>query len=458
MHLLIGILLLIEIIDIIFYYKDVKLPNKTYVIIFCALFFLGMCVLPFSMIKSASKSEFLNYLSYAAIFFFITVILKKEDTGRIIKTMIISTIMISLSFILFSFKLIPFDITINPNVLAGFMVIVFPFILDILMKCKNKFSAGFAMLIIVIVLILAKSVIGWVCVGFELILFLYFKFGAGRVSKYKWIVYGVLLTALTIIIYKLFNADTYNRLRWWITGIAIIKDHPLFGVGPGCYSRAVINYGGSGLGSQYAHSYFLELISEWGIIWALVYFYLIGRILKKIKIYKNHFPVFISAAIGIGINSIFEYNLLIPAVGMYFWIVLAVINADSESVERFIRRESEQRFVIGALMTIFLLLFIGNSVKLFLSNRASAAGLYLYQENQINKALDKFNYALELEQSASIARVQRGRIYYLKYIESVEKAWLYNSLIDLEEGSMRQKGNRLLLSEISLLRTELNKR
>ncbi|NWG27900.1 MAG: O-antigen ligase family protein [Ignavibacteriaceae bacterium] len=207
----------------------------------------------------------------------------------------------------------------NPEALTNFYVISFPFLITYIILQKHKFSkwiASFLLFYIVLGLILTMSrsaVIG-ILLSTSIILYILRKntFYQLILSLIFIIICFIVIEPLNEIVYLLFRFEEGVSVRdyLWLMAINIIKDYPVFGLGPGAYPYEVFNYFPFMLdeffgkvfiyytdvteGGNLAHNIFLVFFSEMGILGLItiitlpVVYIRIG--IKTIKKYKDQSP------------------------------------------------------------------------------------------------------------------------------------------------------------------------
>jgi O-antigen ligase len=130
------------------------------------------------------------------------------------------------------------------------------------------------------------------------------------------------------------EVNIYSRLVGWRGINKMISDHPLIGTGPGTFATVYTQYQPPGLASRrfYAHSDYLQFISEVGIAVAVVIVWMIIALYRKgFKKLKNPSRLVRGTTIGamagitaILVHSFSDFNLNIPANAILFTILGAV--------------------------------------------------------------------------------------------------------------------------------------
>lgn len=203
----------------------------------------------------------------------------------------------------------------NPNNITNFYMVSFPLVLSMLFLRKNKLSNSISFLLILFLsfalfITLSRSAILGVIASVVVMLY---------ILKRKYF-YFLLLSLLFIVLLFIFYEPLNNlasvlfriergatgRNYLWAMSLNMIRDHPIFGIGPGAYRYEMFSYfpvmlhsWTGGLfkdiydmtnGSNLSHNYFLFLFSDLGILGMItaialpvVYFRIGIKTLKKYK-------------------------------------------------------------------------------------------------------------------------------------------------------------------------------
>ena len=224
----------------------------------------------------------------------------------------------------------------NPEVFPNFYIFTFPIALTVLLIRKQFIYKAISSIILIcicigLILTMSRSAILGVIINSSIILF---------VTKRKWF-YRFLLTlivlGLIILLYEPLNQvvtlffrieeGTSARSQIWSMSFNIIKDHPIFGLGPGAYKYEFFNYIPFMLsnwwgrlliyyyevtnGINFSHNYFLVLFTEMGIlgfiaalILPIIYFTIGLKTVKKYSIEKSDSYYLIICLFAIGTTVI----------------------------------------------------------------------------------------------------------------------------------------------------------
>ena len=116
-----------------------------------------------------------------------------------------------------------------------------------------------------------------------------------------------------------------QRLNYWRTAIAVIKDRPITGIGPGNFKEAFLNYKvGMSTNTRYAHNTLLHQWAEIGLFGLMGLLYLTIIFLRKFKKDTKNVFVFLAVLVFI-IHNLIDNTYFIPQTGFLFWISLALI-------------------------------------------------------------------------------------------------------------------------------------
>ena len=241
----------------------------------------------------------------------------------------------------------------NPNNIANFYLVSFPFLIISILLRKKIFSSKLSWFLIAfftfaLILTISRSAIMGIIISTLIILYFLKK----KYFSYI-IIFSVILILLVFINDSLYNyLSLFFRLERGVTGrdylwelsLNIIKDNPIFGLGPGGYKYEMFNYlpvkmeswiGGLFIrnyvitdGANLSHNYFLFLFSELGILGFIVSIYLpflfikFFKLIKQIKDKQSETFYIIIALLSIGISEFIRG--IVESIGMlYFGAITA---------------------------------------------------------------------------------------------------------------------------------------
>jgi Lipid A core - O-antigen ligase and related enzymes len=313
----------------------------------------------------ASISEFLRFMSYIAlIWIIITEVKDKATIINIIKCFTVSALVVAVFGIVQAFTGIGLysafnteyeygvarriaSTMFNPNNYAAFIVLVsYVFLLIGFYsnkKVKSLMIALFALLSLNLVLTFTRG--AWLsflasaaimCVVYNKKLLYFLSVPAALIIFVKSI------RARFISIFSFTSGANITRLKLWQTGMLMIKDSPVLGVGMGnsiyVYDSYIEKYPWLALSfPKYPlHNSYIKVAAETGILGLLTFILMIGYAVYMVyKIYKNANNVLLkSMSLGflVSLAGFFIMNLtddcfFIPQVTVFFWLIFSIIVA-----------------------------------------------------------------------------------------------------------------------------------
>ncbi len=222
----------------------------------------------------------------------------------------------------------------SPTLLGGYLGVVFFLSIsagrDIILQ-KKFFILSF---ILLTALILTKSMGCWVAVIASIVLLLPRSLEYLRKKKFRLITFILLMMlALAFIIITRWERlmDMENpqnsltqRINYWKTAALIIKDHFIWGVGPGNFQEVFLDYKtGLSTDTRYAHNAFLHTWAEAGIFAFAALISVIFIFLKKCRSRKEKVFIFLAGTFFI-LHNIIDNSYFIPQVGFLWWVLLGL--------------------------------------------------------------------------------------------------------------------------------------
>jgi O-antigen ligase len=155
---------------------------------------------------------------------------------------------------------------------------------------------------------------------------------------------------------SLFNEaqQEYGRLTLWQKGWQIFTDHPLTGIGLGAYEAVYPQYDPANgrYRTAYAHNDYLQLLTDCGILGGIVGLCFLGLLLLRgLPALREHYlyellsrhrsisPAMhralilapLTAIVGIGVHSLFDFNLQIPSNALLLLMLVAILSEAAAS-------------------------------------------------------------------------------------------------------------------------------
>lgn len=227
----------------------------------------------------------------------------------------------------------------NPNLLAGYLVILLPLVFGAFLNEKSKITKkAFALLLgaVFVCLILTFSRGAWLTLPFMI-------FVLGLVHERRWL-WLLLLLPLGLLFQEgvlerltsIFNpTDTSSmmRLALWQSTITMISDHPWLGIGWGVYYQVYPLYDFFVQGETivcHAHNLYLNIAAEIGLpgLFTFLYLYL-SFIRQAYKAYKQEPKSSIgglmlgltTAYTALAVMSLTDHVLFNIQLSMLFWLL-----------------------------------------------------------------------------------------------------------------------------------------
>lgn len=329
-----------------------------------------------SIYSFVTREKLLLYISYAA-FFLVTA--DYIRTSRQIKRFfwivftvcIIEALIGLMQYIASGTKVAASGTYVNPNHLAGLLVLTIPLCLGYLLYLYSKHGTVisrwggnirlpvsshlimyFATILMAISLILARSRGAILSFGVALFFF-YILVSRGRKSNStKWLLGSFIVI---ILIYSVWigldpvidkfsdtTRELPNRTYIWKDSMNMIRDFPIFGVGLGNFSLAYTLYKEKAYWPHvydHAHNDYIELATETGVIGFILIFWALIAFFRKViadgkDLSPNSDPLryyillgAISGMFGMFAHTITEFTFQIPSNAYYFTFLLALTSS-----------------------------------------------------------------------------------------------------------------------------------
>lgn len=235
----------------------------------------------------------------------------------------------------------------NPNVLAAYLVLIFPFALNYMAQSKKRnerFLSTFVCALFVLATIFTWTRGAWIAMALCAIIFF------TVVTRKTLRIFGVAIIAAPVIpmilpnnildrimsIVNFTDSSISYRIYTWLGSVKLAKDHLLggIGLGPEAFSRIYPAYAFSGMETaEHSHSLILQILIGMGIgglltfiAFILLYF---QKTLEYVKKPENNSAKFyvaaaVASAVGLLVMGIFDYVWYNYRIFYIFWIVIAI--------------------------------------------------------------------------------------------------------------------------------------
>jgi len=309
------------------------------------LFILAILIsIVFSADKIYSLGEIDRYLTGILLFFMIITLSSREKL-RVVNTIVLCAAIISILAIYqyfsgcrymlnyaskenlakffinnYSGQVRAFATFMNPNTLAGYIIMIMP--LALTLKRKLEWPL---LLLLSIALLLTKSLGAFLSLFLGILLYLLLRKGFSIKRAFIIIAAGILgiwiiAARQNMTIEHLPAFSLTRRLDYWWDTLKIIAAHPLTGVGIGNFNLPL---------TRYAHNSYLQIWAEMGILGPISFLWLTAAILrpcfKKILLSPNKILIipFLSSTIFL-IHNMIDFTFFLPEVSLIWWIILGI--------------------------------------------------------------------------------------------------------------------------------------
>lgn len=311
-------------------------------ILFCIAVLISLI---FSQNKPKSLQEVYNYILGLLMFLTAGSLIYKERV-RLIRIVTLAGLIISLLAVyqyLFGFQHIlnyaqkkgisdPFILDyisnkrvffpfLNPNILAGYLAMIAPLLLNYKKRFLLLMPISFALL-------LSKSLGALLSLFLAMPVYFYFR---GKLKKR----YILTLIMLPIIIVAMFISrskiqkehfkpafSTEMRLGYWQDTLKIIRERPLAGVGLGNFNLKH---------ARYAHNSYLQLWAEMGILGIISFLWLIILVIKSaVKNLstspdKGQTACLLTACFVFLFHNFIDFTFFLPEISLIWWAIMGLI-------------------------------------------------------------------------------------------------------------------------------------
>jgi hypothetical protein len=146
----------------------------------------------------------------------------------------------------------------------------------------------------------------------------------------------------------------YNRAT-----LAMIRDHPLFGSGPGSYGTEYMHYRLPGAEEiQLAHNSFLQMFSEFGILGFCSIVFLFFAALRGHFLSRTPQGFLIGIALlAFGLHNLIDFDLFVPALGYVFFYFCSLSKHPGREKQRPLSKTASRALAIWGMLAAVVLGF-----------------------------------------------------------------------------------------------------
>lgn len=398
-----------------------------------------------------TRNEILNLINYVAIFYLV-VNIKKDKGEKIIGTVVFTALVVSIIEMLVWFhspwKIGRYcSIMVNPNMLAGYLVMAFPLIVGKMLKSAGMkwvyFLSGFLVLLCLFLTGSAGGIISLFC---GLFIFL-----ALMRRKIRRLVPLLILIFFAIIFLKSRETGFLNRVDWWKTAFRISFHNPL-GVGAGSFGKVFLKYKIGKMNTLYAHNHFLQVLAEQGIFG---FFFFVFLLLKFFKTSAKEIggeiskAGIIAAISGILFHNFIDYNLCIPVNAILFWTLLGLGCPFSGKEYKLF---SGLKKLPVKLFILYLTLFAGFQVlRPFLSSRRFCFGMNFLEKGKLEEAGGNLEKAVALDPLSGYSHAGLAGFFVTQYQINKEGSYIDEAITEMKRAIKIERYNPEFRSDLSWL-------
>jgi len=445
--------------------KKIYLPLALFVIFSACSYF-------FSMDKFCSRNELFNLLNWIFLFYVSAEIMKEYSRKLIIFFQLISIIGGSLAVIgiwQFLTGQTVAGTMVNPNIFAGYLVMIVPCLLWLVINDGNSKTKGIAYILLLIIitacLVLTGSLAGLAGVFCGVFILMYLLPGRELLKKYKYAFFLIACILIIIAVSRIDNDSFINRLFWWKTALKMMAAHPLTGIGIGCFGSAYECFKSGGLSTLYAHNYFLQTGAETGIIgMAALIWFLIEALKKKSAV---NIPLF-SGVCAVLIQNLFDYNLCIPANAVLFWVMLGMMQKEESAQGNVLTHDKSKKWMLTVVSSAIVAVMLVAVIKPFIANRdwvmgnirleqASTCGLNTKSGMEALKGAEGYYIeAIKSDPLNSMHYSGLSDVYINYYLADGYKSWLDEAQIEMNKAAGYRNCSQFLQKKLLLLKNLRN--
>ena len=346
-----------------------------------ALIILAFFAVIFSSHRPTSLSAVLLLLNYVIIFYLVILTVRSRSKLRNFLWLIIGTGIFLALFGLIKFsgiEIFPWfhyeDLPDfgaltstygNPNHIAGFFEMAIPLVFGLLLADRRGQRSLILYLPIILLfgvaLILSLSRGGWTCTMVGLILFLAVLLFSKDFPRYRTVI-TVICSSIVAVLVLLSSYPAVQELltvrhvidqaggiegRVQITRavVAMIRENPLLGFGPGTFPFTFFVFQPPAITGWYnmAHNDYVHFTAEMGILLPVIMIWMIVALFwqgfKKLRspslLVRGSTLGSMAGILAILWHSYIDFNLHIPANGLFFTILAALIAAPPPKMKKF---------------------------------------------------------------------------------------------------------------------------
>ena len=311
-----------------------------------------------------------------------------------------------------------FGSLVYPNALAGFLVVAFaPTLVWIWVRARSwdvrvKWIAlVFAGGVMLFCLVLTGSRGGFVAFGVMALTVFACRFSKGERRMAFWLV-GIVATLVVVFLvgqhagFLHFGTRSLeSRMDYWRGAVAIIRDHPWVGTGPGTFGSIYPKYKTAVTEeAQAVHNNFLQMWSDSGVLAFVAYILLwIVAVRDAFRLARQRAGDAAAMAVcgalaGWTVHGMVDFDLYAPGVALPAFILLGIVQGLKElpRTDSVTSSRWRENWLVGAICAFLL------AAVVWIEGRALAAN-FLHGRAQELAAVDPLEALNTAEQAADLA-------------------------------------------------------
>jgi len=308
------------------------------------------------------------------------------------------------------------NIALNVNVVASFLVLVYPLIFIFIREQKNTKIFIAIMLFVLFSIFVTGCKIALILSLISTIIFL---LGYRKKTYIKVLMAFSGICLIAYVCYEFFLKPDFKSstesLVLWKTAYLIFKENIFFGCGLGNYSTLFNTFRPELVsGTMFAHNIVMQLLAETGLLGFLSFFILIVsfyfRVITKITEEKDIY-FYIYTAISITcflIMNLFEYSFFVPTNMLLFFIVLSSVFYNKIETLKKNRTNIFVLFFVSACIIAFF-------IRPVIANTYYKKGIDLYVAGHYKVAIEEFEKAIKFDKKNPEYYMQVSRSYFAIY-------------------------------------------
>lgn len=307
-------------------------------------------------------------------------------------------------------------VALNINVIAGFLVLVYPLFFIFIKEKKNQNVFTAIMIFVLFAIVLTRS---RVAIGVAFILTFIFLLGYRKNNFVKILIGLFIVLLLASLGYISFLKSDFHsiseRIIWWKTAYIIFKQNIFFGCGLGNYAVLFQNFRPElVLNTLFAHNIIMQFLSDTGILGllsfiAILIIFYVKVIDKIISETDNYFYIVIALSITAFLTvNLVDYSFFVPANMMMFFIIMwSVFSAEPEK-----RLKGKMNIYI---LTVLLLYIAAVTIKPVVGHIHYKKGIEYYVQNQYRFSIEEFEQAVKYDSKNPEYYTQLAKSYFALY-------------------------------------------